>query len=135
MRKEHSKIGVLAPPGSRAALGVGFFSCGAMREEQLRTFCGTCRRSSYPARARTAVCFVNEAMKAVIGGPVQEGQSVAAAPGSLPADLLEVMQQVYQSGRPFVAKAYRLPALARGRRLRRATSTLLWNPCAKAAGQ
>ncbi|GAB3242242.1 hypothetical protein GCM10027346_38300 [Hymenobacter seoulensis] len=53
--------------------------------------------------------FVNEAMQVVLGPVAQPGQAVAEHPGSLPADLLEVMTQVYQSGRPFVAKAYRLP--------------------------
>src|SRR6476620_9809270 len=53
--------------------------------------------------------FVNEAMQAVLGGPVQEGHAIAEHPGTIPADLLEVMQQVYRSGRPFVAKAYAIP--------------------------
>ncbi|MBJ6108692.1 PAS domain-containing sensor histidine kinase [Hymenobacter sp. BT523] len=53
--------------------------------------------------------FVNEAMQLVLGGPVQEGQPVAEHPGTIPADLLEVMQQVFQSGRPYVAKAYCIP--------------------------
>ncbi|HEX8657437.1 MAG TPA: PAS domain-containing sensor histidine kinase [Hymenobacter sp.] len=53
--------------------------------------------------------FLNEAMRAIIGDPVREGQPVTAAPGTLPADLLDVMQQVYRSDRPFVAKAYRMP--------------------------
>ncbi|SFQ67323.1 PAS domain-containing sensor histidine kinase [Hymenobacter arizonensis] len=52
--------------------------------------------------------FVNDAMRAVIGQEAQEGRLVAEHPGIIPADLLDVMQQVYQSGRPFVAKAYRL---------------------------
>ncbi len=53
--------------------------------------------------------FVNAAMEAVLGAPVATGQSLIAQPGPVPADLLEVMQQVYRSGRPFVAKAYGLP--------------------------
>jgi PAS domain S-box-containing protein len=53
--------------------------------------------------------FVNEAMQSVLDGPIHEGQPIATSPGSVPADLLEVMQQVYQSGRPYVAKAYCLP--------------------------
>ncbi|WP_426059896.1 PAS domain-containing protein [Hymenobacter sp. B1770] len=52
--------------------------------------------------------FVNDAMRAVIGEEAQEGRLVAEHPGVIPADLLEVMQQVYQLGRAFVAKAYRL---------------------------
>jgi PAS domain S-box-containing protein len=53
--------------------------------------------------------FVNEAMHTVLGATVQEGQPVADHPGTIPADLLEVMQQVFQSGRPYVAKAYCIP--------------------------
>ncbi|MBF9219684.1 PAS domain-containing sensor histidine kinase [Hymenobacter ruricola] len=53
--------------------------------------------------------FVNEAMHTVLGAPVREGQPVAEHPGTIPADLLEVMQQVFQSGRPYVAKAYCIP--------------------------
>ncbi|WP_170934821.1 PAS domain-containing sensor histidine kinase [Hymenobacter gelipurpurascens] len=52
--------------------------------------------------------FVNEAMQALLGGDTPEGQSLAEHPGVLAADLLEVMQQVYRSGRPYVAKAYPL---------------------------
>ncbi|HEX8425857.1 PAS domain-containing sensor histidine kinase [Hymenobacter sp.] len=53
--------------------------------------------------------FVNEAMQAVLGASVAEGQLVAQQPGNLPADLLEVMQEVYRRGQPYVAKAYGLP--------------------------
>ncbi|MBH8558031.1 PAS domain-containing sensor histidine kinase [Hymenobacter negativus] len=53
--------------------------------------------------------FVNEAMQAVLGAPVQEGQAVADHPGTIPADLLDVMQQVFRSGRPYVAKSYGIP--------------------------
>ncbi|MBO0356825.1 PAS domain-containing sensor histidine kinase [Hymenobacter sp. BT186] len=53
--------------------------------------------------------FVNEAMQSVLGSPITEGQSVMEQPGIIPADLLEVMQQVYQRGQPYVAKAYCLP--------------------------
>ena len=56
--------------------------------------------------------FVNAAMQAVLGVPVQEGQAVTDYPGTIPADLLEVMRQVYQSGRPYVAKAYGIPLAA-----------------------
>ncbi|GAB3852110.1 hypothetical protein GCM10028822_19460 [Hymenobacter terrigena] len=58
--------------------------------------------------------FVNEAMQQVLGGAVQEGQVVAEHPGTIPADLLEVMQQVFRSGRPYVAKAYGIPLPANG---------------------
>jgi PAS domain S-box-containing protein len=58
--------------------------------------------------------FVNEAMQAILGGPVPAGEPLAAHPGLLPADLREVMQQVYRSGRPYVVKAYRLLAAAGG---------------------
>jgi len=84
-----------------------------MREEQLRHIL-----SHMPAGVATLqgpelrYGFVNEALQAVLGSAAQEGVPVTEQPGPLPADLLEVMQQVYQSGRPFVAKAYRLPAPA-----------------------
>jgi PAS domain S-box-containing protein len=54
--------------------------------------------------------FVNEPMRAALGGAAVEGQPVAESPGVVPPDLLEVMRQVYESGRPYVAKAYRLLA-------------------------
>ena len=53
--------------------------------------------------------FVNAAMEAVLGGPVTPGLPLAAQPGVVPPDLVEVMEQVYRSGRPFVAKAHGLP--------------------------
>ncbi|GAB2456107.1 hypothetical protein GCM10011375_04150 [Hymenobacter qilianensis] len=53
--------------------------------------------------------FVNEAMQALLGGNTPEGQPLTDV--SLPADLREVMQKVYDSGSPFVAKAYGLPLL------------------------
>ncbi|UPL48661.1 PAS domain-containing sensor histidine kinase [Hymenobacter sublimis] len=56
--------------------------------------------------------FVNEAMQALLGGSTPEGEPLATHLSPLEADLLEVMQQVYQSGRPYVAKAYRLPLAA-----------------------
>ncbi|HEX8327925.1 MAG TPA: PAS domain-containing sensor histidine kinase [Hymenobacter sp.] len=58
--------------------------------------------------------FVNEPMRAVLGNGATEGQTVAENPGAIPTDLLEVMGQVYESGRPYVAKAYRLPLLVAG---------------------
>ncbi|UOQ72707.1 PAS domain-containing protein [Hymenobacter cellulosilyticus] len=68
--------------------------------------------------------FVNEAMQALLGGDTPEGQPLANHLGVLAADLLEVMQQVYKSGRPYVAKAYALPLLdAAGARPRLATLT------------
>lgn len=56
--------------------------------------------------------FVNEAMQTVLGSPITEGQSVMEQPGIIPADLLDVMQQVYQRGQPYIAKAYCLPLAA-----------------------
>ncbi|TGE27322.1 PAS domain S-box protein [Hymenobacter metallicola] len=53
--------------------------------------------------------FVNETMQTLLGGHTPEGQSLAEHPGLLAADLLEVMQQVYQSGRPYVVKAHPMP--------------------------
>jgi len=53
--------------------------------------------------------FVNEAMRVLLGGETPEGQPLLQHPGALSADLLEVMQQVYHSGRPYVTKAYALP--------------------------
>ncbi|TGE09822.1 PAS domain-containing sensor histidine kinase [Hymenobacter fodinae] len=50
--------------------------------------------------------FVNEAMQALLGGHTPTGEPLAEHRGGLAADLLEVMQQVYLSGRPYVAKAY-----------------------------
>jgi PAS domain S-box-containing protein len=50
--------------------------------------------------------FVNEAMETVLGGPAPAGTPIVEHPGFLAADLLDVMQRVYASGRPFVAKAY-----------------------------
>lgn len=52
--------------------------------------------------------FVNETMQTLLGGNTHEGQSLAEHPGMLATDLLEVMQQVFSSGRPYVAKAYPL---------------------------
>ncbi|MFD2721325.1 PAS domain S-box protein [Hymenobacter monticola] len=81
-----------------------------MREQQLRDILG-----HMPAGVATLqgeelrYGFVNEAMQAVLGTSVQEGEAVAEHAGAFPADLLEVMQQVYGSGRPYVAKAYCLP--------------------------
>jgi len=56
--------------------------------------------------------FVNEAMQNVLGGPVVEGQSVTEQPGVIPPDLLEVMQEVYRRGQPYIAKAYHMPLVA-----------------------
>ncbi|QDA61470.1 PAS domain-containing sensor histidine kinase [Hymenobacter jejuensis] len=53
--------------------------------------------------------FVNEVMHTVLGSEMPLGQPLSENPGAIPADLLEVMQQVYRSGSPFVAKAYGLP--------------------------
>ncbi|MBF9238635.1 PAS domain-containing sensor histidine kinase [Hymenobacter sp. BT683] len=81
-----------------------------MREEQLRDIL-----HHMPAGVVTLqgpelrFGFVNEAMRAVLGDGVREGQSIAEPAGLVPADLLEVMQQVYQSDRPFVAKSYCIP--------------------------
>ncbi|MGI4863074.1 MAG: PAS domain-containing protein [Janthinobacterium lividum] len=55
--------------------------------------------------------FVNDAMRAVLGQDAQEGRLLATCAARLPADLQEVIQQVYQSGQPFVTKAHGLPAL------------------------
>lgn len=52
--------------------------------------------------------FVNEAMQALLDSPTPLGEPLAEHPGKLATDLLEVMQQVYASGRPYVAKAYPL---------------------------
>ncbi len=52
--------------------------------------------------------FVNDALQLMLGSGAREGVAVNEQPGALPADLLEVMRQVYQSGRPFTAKAYRV---------------------------
>ena len=56
------------------------------------------------------VGFANAALEAVLGAPVAAGPSLVAQPGAVPPDLVTVMQQVYQSGHPFVAKAYGLPS-------------------------
>lgn len=53
--------------------------------------------------------FVNEAMRTLLGADIREGQPLAEHSGILSPDLLEVMRQVYSSGRPYVAKAYALP--------------------------
>ncbi|QJX46314.1 PAS domain-containing sensor histidine kinase [Hymenobacter taeanensis] len=53
--------------------------------------------------------LVNEAMQELLGSPTPTGEPLAKHPGRLAADLLEVMQQVYSSGRPYVAKAYAVP--------------------------
>ncbi|HEX8350392.1 MAG TPA: PAS domain-containing sensor histidine kinase [Hymenobacter sp.] len=53
--------------------------------------------------------FVNTAMQALLGGDTPEGKPLASHAKTLPADLLDVMQRVYQSGRPYVAKGYCLP--------------------------
>ncbi|WP_167855129.1 PAS domain-containing sensor histidine kinase [Hymenobacter wooponensis] len=50
--------------------------------------------------------FVNEAMQMLLGGATPTGEPLAEHTGGLAADLLEVMQQVYETGRPYVAKAY-----------------------------
>ncbi|WP_400193252.1 PAS domain-containing protein [Hymenobacter sp. B81] len=52
--------------------------------------------------------FVNEPMRALLGGRVREGESVADDLSAFAGDLLGVMRQVYHSGQPFVAKAYHL---------------------------
>ena len=41
-------------------------------------------------------------MQTVLGEPIQEGQPVGDLPGTIPPDLPGVMQQVYQSGHPYV---------------------------------
>ena len=53
--------------------------------------------------------FVNAAMQALLGGDTSEGQPLANHLGAVPPDLREVMQKVYDSGNPFVAKGYGLP--------------------------
>lgn len=58
--------------------------------------------------------FVNEAMQEVLGASVTEGLPITECPGTLPADLLEVMQEVYRRGKPYVAKAYRLALSSEG---------------------
>ncbi|UOG74658.1 PAS domain-containing sensor histidine kinase [Hymenobacter tibetensis] len=81
-----------------------------MREQQLRDIL-----QHMPAGVATLqgpelrYGFVNEAMQAALGGSATEGRPAADPPGCLPDDLLNVMQEVYQRGRPYVAKAYRLP--------------------------
>ncbi|MCC2547265.1 PAS domain-containing sensor histidine kinase [Hymenobacter sp. BT175] len=81
-----------------------------MREQQLQTIL-----RHMPAGIATLLGpelrfgFVNEAMQSLLGGDTPEGQPLADHLGVLAADLLEVMQQVYSSGRPYVAKAYALP--------------------------
>ncbi|WP_162303481.1 PAS domain-containing sensor histidine kinase [Hymenobacter sediminis] len=52
--------------------------------------------------------FLNEAMQNLLGGTTPAGEPLTAYPGPLTTDLLEVMKQVYEAGRPFVAKAYPL---------------------------
>ncbi|RYY14695.1 MAG: PAS domain-containing protein, partial [Cytophagaceae bacterium] len=59
--------------------------------------------------AELCFSFVNEAMRAILGPEAQEGRRLADCANQLPADLREVIQQVHQSGQPFVAKAYGLP--------------------------
>ncbi|GGF15154.1 PAS domain-containing sensor histidine kinase [Hymenobacter cavernae] len=53
--------------------------------------------------------FVNAPMQALLGGETPEGQPFAEHAKVIPHDLLEVMRQVRQSGRPYVAKGYCLP--------------------------
>lgn len=48
--------------------------------------------------------FVNEVMRSLVGHEA-EGQRVVDQPGQLPAALLNVLSQVYASGKPYVAKA------------------------------
>ena len=48
--------------------------------------------------------FVNEAIRALVGEGA-EGQRIADYPGNLPHSLIEVLTQVYASGKPYVAKA------------------------------
>ncbi|GAB3586445.1 sensor histidine kinase [Hymenobacter daeguensis] len=48
--------------------------------------------------------FINKAIEALVGADAA-GQRIAAHPGALPAALLEVLEQVYHSGKPYVAKA------------------------------
>ncbi|KAA9333314.1 PAS domain-containing protein [Hymenobacter busanensis] len=52
--------------------------------------------------------FVNEPMQALLGGHTPLGESVADALAPIAADLLDVMRQVFATGRLFVAKAYHL---------------------------
>jgi|GEM_PF-1027933 len=52
--------------------------------------------------------FINTPMQELLGSQAQPGEALTALSGVLPADLLEVMQQVYSSGRGFVASAYGL---------------------------
>jgi PAS domain S-box-containing protein len=59
--------------------------------------------------AELRLSFVNEAMLAVLGPDAQEGRLLADCARPLPADLHEVIEQVYHSGQPFVTKAYGLP--------------------------
>ncbi|ALW86877.1 hypothetical protein AUC43_18415 [Hymenobacter sedentarius] len=56
------------------------------------------------------VGFANGALETLLGAPVAPNQPLLAQPGPVPPDLVEVMQQVYRSGRPFVARAYGLPS-------------------------
>ncbi|HET9506218.1 MAG TPA: PAS domain-containing sensor histidine kinase [Hymenobacter sp.] len=58
--------------------------------------------------AELRLSFLNEAMQAMLGPDAREGCLLADCGQQLPADLHEVIGQVYQSGQPFVAKAYGL---------------------------
>ncbi|MBC6609589.1 PAS domain-containing sensor histidine kinase [Hymenobacter sp. BT507] len=53
--------------------------------------------------------YLNKAMQELLGTDVAEGQCVADHPGVLPSDLVDVLQQVYHTGIPYVAKACSLP--------------------------
>jgi len=52
--------------------------------------------------------FVNEAMQALLGIETPEGQPLAEHAKMVPPDLLNVMQEVYRTGKPYVVKAYGL---------------------------
>ncbi|OON70533.1 PAS domain-containing sensor histidine kinase [Hymenobacter sp. CRA2] len=58
--------------------------------------------------------FINEAMAGLLGPADATGQPVAVHAGPWPADLLDVMQQVYRTGKAYVAKACQLQTGAAG---------------------
>ncbi|WP_139925492.1 PAS domain-containing sensor histidine kinase [Hymenobacter sp. DG01] len=86
-----------------------------MREQQLQTIL-----RHMPAGVGTLlgpelrIGYLNEAMQLLLGSPTSTDEPLATQAGLLPPDLQDVMRQVYQSGRPYVAKAYplQMPATA-----------------------
>ena len=53
--------------------------------------------------------FVNEAMQSFLGNAAPEGATIAEHAKRIPADLLNVMHEVYRTGKPYIVKGYGLP--------------------------